>query len=345
MRRAWVLSVALLFACQESDSEPAGDDGSSSGDAGSGGETEGVADTDLPSPYTGGTTGDEPQDMPSMGPDQAATSAVAGLQAFVNLRPMTVIDAFESLVSPEAGTLLFEEGCPEEFSDVPDENGARAIVWYTEGCMTSTGLQIQGSGRFSRYTDLVEGDSTRSGAMLSADGGTFSIRQGDRWLQFSGYMEVSEGTYAEGVDGYFGFSGEASADPMTAMGAPLLDGSVTANGSLYAGIFGGYKAIGGSGSLSGDVLGQSRAMSFADVLAVGEACGAEPAGTVAVRDDQGYWHDIVFDAATQVGEEYEWDAAACDGCGAYLAGGVANGDVCIDGGVVASLLDWEEIPW
>jgi hypothetical protein len=86
-------------------------------------------------------------------------------------------------------------------------------------------------------------------------------------------------------------------------------------------------------------------MSFDEVLVVGEVCGVEPAGSVAVRDDAGYWHDIVFDSATLVNEEYEWDPAACDGCGTYLAGGIESGSACIQDGAVASLLNWEAIPW
>jgi hypothetical protein len=276
--------------------------------------------------------------MPTMGPDEAATSAIAGLQAFVNLRPLTVTDAFEAMA-------VFEDGCPEEFQDIV-EGENRVLQWYTEGCTTSGGLTVRGSGRFEKYVDRVDGDRTSSGVSLSAEGGTFRLEQGNRWLQYSGYMGVDKGTYASGGDdGYFGFTGEASADAMTAMGAPLLDGSVTAQGELYAGIFPGYKAIGGSGALTGNVLGASRAMAFDNVLAVAEVCGAEPAGALSVRDDRGFWHDIVFDAAEEVNDEYEWDPALCDGCGEYLAGGMESGTACIPGNAVASLLNWDQVPW
>ncbi|MCP4805529.1 MAG: hypothetical protein GY884_09285 [Proteobacteria bacterium] len=58
-------------------------------------------------------------------------------------------------------------------------------------------------------------------------------------------------------------------------------------------------------------------------------CAAEPAGTILVRDEVGYWYELVFDGS-------------CDGCGSVQWEGETLGEACID---VSPLYAWEDAPW
>jgi hypothetical protein len=55
------------------------------------------------------------------------------------------------------------------------------------------------------------------------------------------------------------------------------------------------------------------------------ACTAEPSGTWSLRDADGRWYDVVFDAV-------------CDGCGAVSSVGLASATVCLDAAAVAPIL-------
>jgi hypothetical protein len=325
----WVLALALCSACDTRGGEPSAEDGD--GDGG----------TELPSPYAD-DTGVDDSAVPSMGKQEAAVAAAAGLRSLVSLAPSGVVTQFESLAAE------FEEGCPEELED-EDEDGYRSLYFYSEGCTTSSGLFVQGAGQLERWTGLEDGGRTAHGATLGAEDGTFRLEKGTRWLQFSGYLYYDVGTYGGGEeDGDVYFGAEAAADPKTAEASPLLDGSVRVQGELYAYVEDDYKWFGGSGSLSGPGLGHALAMSFADLSVAPQECGAEPAGTVAVRDDAGFWHDIAFDAATiadNEDDEPKWHAEACDGCGTYLAAGSEDGTACVAKADIEAIVAWKVVPW
>ena len=336
----WSRSVALtalLLACNEGDG--GGEDPVESGTDSAAAEESSGSGGELPSPYSGGTGDPTDGEQPTMGKDEAVASAFAGMQTILALQPMGVVDEFEALFEPE-------EGCPEEFMDADEGDGNRVLYFYTESCTTSSGLTISGGGQLQRWTGVVEGERTSQGALLSADGGTIRLERGNRWLQFSGYLEVERGDYEGGEqDGYFGFVGEASADGQTRGSSPLLEPEIRASAQLFGYTGGGFKAIGGSGSLTGSALGNAVAMAFDNVGLADAECAAEPGGSLAVRDDAGFWHDVVFDAVNTDTEEWEWIPDNCDGCGSYLAGGVADGDACVAQADVAALLDWQELPW
>jgi hypothetical protein len=108
----------------------------------------------------------------------------------------------------------------------------------------------------------------------------------------------------------------------------------------------GYKMFGGQGSLTGQGLAGATAFSFGDFTVVLDECGREPGGTVSVRDDVGFWHDVVFDAATVEDEEDPvWHGNACDGCGPYFASGVEDGTACVNKADLTALMNWEGVPW
>lgn len=336
MRTGWVLSACMfaLAGCDGGSAEGSDPQGTDSGDPTAG---ESTSDTDdLPSPYADGTAG--PDDMPSLGKDRVIEAALAGIQRFIELKPSGIAAQFEALA-------VFEPGCPEDYLDT-EQNGLRVIYFYTEGCTTSAGLHVQGIGRFERWTGIVDGDRTSSGARVSAEGGTFRLDDGTGWMQFSGYLEFDQGQYANGAsDAYFYVAAEASSDAQTAQASPLLDGTVRAQGVLFSYAITGVKLLGGSGSLAGDGLGDALAISFDDLWVARYECAAEPAGSFGVRDDAGYWHDVVFDAATfPDGDQPQWQPDQCDGCGTYLVGGLQDGTLCVTNADMQSLLQWETPP-
>jgi hypothetical protein len=192
---------------------------------------------------------------------------------------------------------------------------------------------------------MPDGDRLVDAVIVSSEGGVLRIAADDgRTFQLSGYLEARRAIGSEASEGLFTLIGDVSADPDTAAGHPVLTGELRLQGYLYAFEAAGYRGIGGSGSISGAALGDAAALSFADVLIAGAPCADEPAGDFSVRDDAGFWHDVVFDAATFDGENYDW-SGTCDGCGTHVAAGEIAGDACMDSADLAALLDWEVFPW
>jgi hypothetical protein len=115
---------------------------------------------------------------------------------------------------------------------------------------------------------------------------------------------------------------------------------------LYVYTADGYKQMGGRGSMTGPALAGGVAFAFGDFVVAPDECGSEPGGTLSVRDDAGFWHDVVFDAATVEDEEDPvWHGNACDGCGPYFASGVEDGTACMLQTDLAQLVGWEGVPW
>lgn len=303
-------------------------------------ESEAASEAELPSPYA--DSGDESEgDVPVMAMDQAVASSVAGLQLFVSLQPDAVLDAYAALAE-------FEDGCPAEQESYEDADGL-TTTWYAEpACTTSAGVEFSGGARLSVVS--VAGDDTTEEAMtLSTEGGTLRITHADgRRLEMTGYVATYREVGPEATQAGFELVGQFAADPQTAADSPLLEGRVRAQGYAYSYSDGTTRAIGGAGSLSGEGLGEARAFSFADFLLLPTGCSTEPLGTMSVRDDAGYWHDIVFDAGTydpESGDEPVFDRTTCDGCGTYLAGGAVGGQACVTSADIDSVLDWEDAPW
>jgi hypothetical protein len=293
---------------------------------------------ELPSPYA--EDGDADGDTPAMSADAVIDAAFSGLETFMQLEPDAIVDAYEALAVPDAE-------CPEEY-EAYSQGGVEAIIWSTPGCTTAAGVEFQGSARFERVT-TNEGGYTGEGATLSAEGGAFRVTApGGEFLQYAGYLYYDRSTDGESTNSYFDFSGTAEADPQTAAASPALADGVTVSGGFYTYAGPGYKGMGGSGFLAGPSLGDARAFQFSDFVINSNECPEEPIGTVSVRDDEGYWYDVVFDIATydpEIGDDPIWEPANCDGCGAFMAGGAPSGEACVEAGRVPGLLDWQDYPW
>ena len=328
-----VLLALPLGGCVGGDDE----DGADGDDSAA--ETEGGTG-DLPSPYadSDGSGGD----VPSMGADEAMTASLAGLGTLSELRPMEVFDAFETMFEPE-------EGCPAEIEVYEEE--ATVTTWYVEGsCTTSSGLTIRGGGTYERLSREEDGVTIEVRG-LSAEDGTLRLETGDgRYFELSGYAfhESVRGDGGNYGESYLEFNASIRADEQTAGSSALMDPSLDLQVGVFAVSEGPVKAFGGSGSIAGPGLGEALAFSFSQTAVISALCPEEPSGTFSVRDDAGFWHDIVFDAyvlGDEADEEPEVDEALCDDCGNYLAGGTPDGQACVDASVLADLLDWEVTPW
>jgi hypothetical protein len=318
-RRAWVWLVSAAVGCDRG-----------------GGSDEDGAPTELPSPYAddGGDSGGA---TPVLSPEQVATDATAGLRGFAALQPATVIDAYLALA-------VHDETCPEEFEEIV-EAGTTVQTWYSDGCTTAAGVSFAGGGYLETYTTTEDGYQS-TGASLNSEGAALRIVAADgRSLQIEGSFSYSHGIDGGSTDASMEIYGHALADAATAAGNPLLDGSLSAQGSMYSYADGDLEIIGGDGAWSGTALGDARAFSFAGVGVYSDGCTSEPSGTLSVRDAEGFWHDIVFDGITMEGEEPVFDAALCDGCGSYLAAGLPDGQACISPTELAQLLAWQEYAW
>lgn len=307
--------------------------GSGSGDVDGGSTDSGSSsgDAELPSPYSDTSTG--AGEMPSATPEQVAAAIATGLQAYVYAGPVEVLTAYETIA-------VMEPECPEEQQAV-----GGVVAWYSDGCTTSAGVTFTGGARLEVELGVVEGDRTIDRGTLSSEGGTARIETDDgRFFHLSGYFSYEKGTSATATDGYFGFSGEMEADAQTAGDNQVLSGALRPQGYIYAYEGEGYRGIGGDGSITGTALEGVVALSFASVVVADQPCASEPAGQFAVRDDAGFWHDVVFDAAVLEDDEYEW-TGECDGCGAYVAGGTPSGEACIDAGAMGDVIGWEAFPW
>jgi len=328
MRGAWIGLIVLAWGCADASGGDDGDDG-------------GTSDPDLPSPYA--ESGDTEEIVPSLGTDEVVDASIAGLQTFVSLQPDALLAAYLSIAADAA-----EPGCPETY-EAFEEDGAVTTIWYSEAeCTTAAGVAFRGSARIST-TSFEDGDVMVEAVQLSSEGGTMRVSgPGGAYFEMAGYAATERAVSPAGVESGFSLTGKFSADAGTAAGSPLLDGSVAAQGYLFAYSDGSANVLAGSGSLSGDGLSAGEALAFSDFLIARSGCAAEPLGTVSIRDESGYWHDIVFDAGTfepESDDDVVFDAAQCDGCGAYLVGGERVGEVCVSEADVQSLVAWEGSPW
>ncbi len=348
--------LATSLACHSDATPPdqAGSSGDSSGGGSGPGET-GTAQSstgasessesasssgELPSPYSDGTTAGAAE--PALSGDAASEALGGGLNAFVHdAKPSEIIAAYASL----AGLGAFDPDCPED-QQVVDGDQVDVVLWSSFGCTTAAGITFTGFGRLQIETGVVEDDATVNSVELSTEGATLRVEASDgRYFGMSGYLSLETRVKPDSTTASFSLIGDVDADAGTAGTNPVLGGRLRPQGYLFSYVQQGYKAVGGNGSVTGDALGDAVAISFVDALVASDPCMIEPAGQYAVRDQVGFWHDIVFDAATFDGADYQWDGP-CDGCGSHVAGGEIDEEAaCIAPDVLASLLDWEVLPW
>jgi hypothetical protein len=211
-----------------------------------------------------------------------------------------------------------DEHCPRV--DSASEGGS---LW-DERCTSDAGASYSGFISLYRgmhgtnYEQQMRGEATVS----LPDGRTFVI------AGQANTAESSEGReFSSAVTGVFSWTGAVSE------GAILVEGWETSL-SWSA-------AYSGEGQLlrfsaNGNVAlpaGPLTAVAFDDVKFNADralACTLEPTGELALRDEQGTWHSLVFDVTMESDGTLSVPDGLCDGCGTVWDNGEEAGTVCVD---------------
>jgi hypothetical protein len=296
---------------------------------------EDTAETGLPSEYVY----DEPVDdgAPTL-PEAVFEAAIVDVWARMRtIDPLLLHDGYEALrLSASDGA------CP--YYDQNYYNLYNQWYWY-DYCYATTGADFSGYGisywyepyvsGYTEYEDLAYfyGDAV----ITSVDGTTF---------QASGYATYQSYGYSWDdylyTDAYT--SGTYRWDHPSAKGTWLSEPLTVelAQSSAFSATYGGQSwALDGSVSWDeGDLI----AVDFDGFVllnaALGSDCPAEPAGSMAVRDQAGNWYDLTFDGAAYGGAPVF--PLTCDGCAEVVHDGVVIYTICPD---LAPLVTWEQTPW
>jgi hypothetical protein len=272
---------------------------------------------------------------PELSVEEVEVAMQQGLELARNYHANGVIEAYTEAMANRSG------GCPNYYSD------GLSSSWYDE-CVTGNGTSYSGYV----YTGTPEPGYNEQGAMSSqswwlSGGAVIETAAGER-LELTGsashWWSESEWGFSQSsnVSGNFYASGGAASDSWLAAGlSPDLTVSswygygdwstkhITANGVVFVSeekaslvAFDGVRAYG--------------------AVAVSVACEIEPAGTISVRGDEGYWYDVLFDGVgADAPEGAEIAPEDCDGCGRLFFRGIYLGQACVD---VSPLLDWSGMP-
>lgn len=311
--------------------------------AGCGGdETEAAASSagpKLPTPY-------EPAPPPETPPAYDAASVTAALPGalalLVSIDPDHLRELYEQFLA------LGDGACPLP-SEYPSDDGSGTTQYWSADCTTADGTRFVGGAYRTTYQDRDNGDGTFSdGFVLYPDSSDASVVTADgRSFVLTGYLEVTVirgGTTTEPYTyAYVYFDGSVVVDPTTAAGDPWVNGERKGLVSV-----GGYADSYGTRTLdvlAGLSLGKGEfvaASTAALSLSPGLVCPSEPAGGFSLRDAEGTWYDLLFDANPP---DEETPAGTCDGCGVVFAGGRELGASCPAAGAFDGLLDYEVTPW
>lgn len=299
----------------------------------------------------GGSTGDvvhhpspwsyepEPAGPPVLSEEAIAEAIGRWVPAFYAVDVAPAFEAYETVSSYGDGA------CPTVASY--GEEPARSAYWQGD-CAATTGAL------FSGYTQAESAEAL----------------QDDGWLAHSRYVYgVASAVTPEGwswsLNGYFAWSDgvKDSGDPVLHesyrgrdISADLVWDAPTApawmgGGTTFTGAAAIYEqaGIGRQITLDGSVsggLGDGVTAVAISALSLSSrdftACPVlEPSGTVSVRDADGGWYDVLFDAP--ISFDGQTDLSLCDGCGDLWFEGARVGRVCVD---LAAMVDISvEAPW
>lgn len=238
---------------------------------------------------------------------------------------------------------LGDADCPG-VSSYPHPEGGTVFVWDAD-CTTAGGVRFRGTSAF-RVTNGESNPDGRAAYGFGLDaGGGFEITAPDgRSLSVAAYIYdmrtegpdwIDQGTYA---GGRFHAAGGLEGDD------PWLTGALEGQIGFYVGRNpdGTYHSASTSSSLAHPADGLTGALldevdSWTDI-----ACPGEPRGQIALRDANGVWHAVVFDANPVADDAPTPDAALCDGCGAWWVRGAEVGRVCLPPSAMDAFRSWRE---
>lgn len=311
--------------------------------AGCGGdETEASAGSSgpkLPTPYEPAP----PSDTPPAYDAAAVTAALpSALELLVSIDPDRLRALYDEFMA------LADATCPIP-TTYPNDDGFGTTTYWSADCTTADGTRFVGGAYLIVYDGRDNGDGTfTDGFIVYPDSSDASVVTADgRSFVLTGYLEadlIRGGTTTEPYTyAALYFDGSVVVDEGTAAGDPWVNGERKGLVSI-----GGYADSYGTRTL--DVLaglslgdGELVAASTAGLsLSPGLACPSEPAGGFSLRDAEGTWYDVLFDANPP---DEETPAGVCDGCGVVFAGGRELGPSCPAPGAFDALLAYEETPW
>lgn len=233
------------------------------------------------------------------------------------------IDADPVFAAYDAAMAGRTDVCPATYDD-----GYGGRYWY-DACTTDGGAMFEGYGYdyAGEYYDgtylatVAYRSSYLAATVTDASGRVFGGAGSVAWTRSDG--DAGDHYRDRYVQGSFAWDGpeddgtwvEAGLSPDLYVARYWIDG---VDGS-YVGLDGGLAPLGGA----------FVAASFDGVVAMSPAFSEcdEPAGTIALRDAEGNWFDVLFD-----GDEngYAVDPSRCDGCGTAYFRGDPIGAVCVD---------------
>lgn len=269
---------------------------------------------------------------------EAITTWVPVLRSFELAPLFTLYESVDAQGDPMCPTRTAYEAPDTEMpssyhtwsADCTTEQGA-TFFGYAEDVRQTT-LDEEGWLIDSRYVYGAAQASTAEGHTLGIDG-YFTLVEATKSTEVEGVL-YDEVQLQKGLFGGVTWNG------------PGLEGTWLGRGLEVAGSAYTYEG-GGSRFLSveGTVSGMAGPVLALATQGFGLAnwrgpCAAEPTGTISVRDVDGGWYDVVFDAPSF--EEEEPDTSTCDGCGSLWFEGARVGEVCVD---LSSMLAWEGRPW
>jgi len=254
-------------------------------------------------------------------------------------------EGFARLVGMDAGRLdeniaatwarLDRDGpCPEYYganigSDYTYED------WWSGGCVDPDGTAVDGYGQ--RTTASWGGEGSAGSYATGYFEGTITSPEGWKAGGF-GYYYLEEARDTDGQSVWRYLIGELSAEAADTDGSWLerSAGYAMSGGAWWDRWGGVWMAVDGNVPLEGDAVAFSVLGVEAYSTSWGYPCPGEYAGTWSVRDANGWWYVVDFDA-----DEYETDGT-CDGCAEVLVDGVSIGTACPD---LEPMISMEVIAW
>ncbi len=287
------------------------------------------------------TTDDDPVTWEGIPDDeplpQLLDAEAVGRQIHLGFERLLALDAdtLDANINNTWDGIASSTGCPESYGY---SSGADYTYedWWSGGCEDPNGLQLSGYGQrsTSRYSDGGSTSTTVAGYFE----GTATSPEGYEAGGF-GYYYLEDGRDSETTWVYHYFIGEMKGEAADTAGSWLESTA----GYAYSG-YAGWDRWGGLWmGISGNVPLDGEAVAFAVVdmegysTSWGYPCPGEYVGTWQVRDANGWWYILEFDA-----DAYDKPAGTCDGCGDVTVDGVSIGSACPD---LEPLVNVEAIAW
>ena len=256
-----------------------------------------------------------PRGKPALTLDDIAAGIDDAIATALNFDAAPPIAAYDAVV---AGA---DTSCPQGYEASP------GYTYWGGQCTSESGTTFSGFAYDGRLDDQVDANGTVTDWRSVYVVAKITDASGQRLESAAGaVIQHGVGPWGAYLTSYV--SGEFSYEGDAAAGSWLAD-TAHPEMSLY---LVSYDGVGAGLWVSGSVSrldGPVEAYAFSALnLYYANACALEPAGTILLRDEEGYWYDVVYD--TPLAQLPDMDPALCDGCGEVWYQGELLGEVCND---------------